>query len=127
MFCRQCEQTAKGMGCSVSGVCGKDPKTSDLQDLLIHNLIGIAFLGKKLRDYGIKDEKTDLFIKKGLFTTVTNVNFDPKRLVDIIHESQAIKTKIKNLFLDEYKKRQGKDFTDELPQVVELEPAGSLD
>ena len=84
MFCRQCEQASKGVACSSYGVCGKDPETSDLQDVLIHNLKGLAFLGKKLSDYGVTSKEVDLFIIEGLFSTVTNVNFDPQRLGKII-------------------------------------------
>lgn len=127
MFCRQCEQTSKGVACTSYGVCGKDPETSDLQDILIHNLKGLAFLGKKLNDYGVTSKEVDLFIIEGLFSTVTNVNFDPQKLGKIISESQAIKERVKKLFLTEYKKKEGTDFTDKFPEAVDFIPGATLD
>ena len=91
MFCYQCEQTAKGEGCTISGVCGKDPVVAALQDLLIENLTGIAFYAHKLHGLGVATPEADTAIIEGLFTTVTNVNFDPERMRDIVLESQAAK------------------------------------
>ena len=99
MFCRQCEQTAKGTGCNLHGVCGKDDRTAILQDLLIYAVKGIAVWGEKARQLGIKDEILDRFIAEALFTTVTNVNFDPERIVSIIKETYDHKEKIKQKFL----------------------------
>lgn len=72
MFCFQCEQTAKGTGCTVSGVCGKKPETANLQDDLTSHLIELA---SRVTDSKIDDEVIDLVLG-GLFTTVTNVDFD---------------------------------------------------
>ena len=69
MFCFQCEQTAQGKGCTVSGVCGKKPDTANLQDELTNAIIELANCGEK------NDTNTELLID-GLFTTITNVNFD---------------------------------------------------
>ena len=81
MFCRQCEQTAMGTGCSKQvGVCGKTDETSDLQDLLVYSLKGIAIYGKMARDLEIKEPEVDRFMMEGLFTTITNVDFDNERL-----------------------------------------------
>lgn len=79
MFCFQCEQTAKGQGCTIAGVCGKKPETANLQDELISSLIELANTSRY-------DEKNVKRIIDGLFTTITNVNFD----------NGAIKTKIEN-------------------------------
>ena len=57
MFCHQCEQTAKGTGCTKFGVCGKEPETSALQDLLIHTLKGISVYAVRARKVGIKIKK----------------------------------------------------------------------
>ena len=100
------------------GVCGKTPKISALQDLLINALEAIAVYGEMCRELGLKDKDSDLFIIEGLFTTVTNVDFDPQKLQEIILKSAEIKRKIKSLFLEGYKKETGEDFTDELPGVV---------
>ena len=73
MFCFQCEQTAKSKGCTIQGVCGKMPKTANLQDKLLSKVIN--FVNSK--DYSNKD--MDLIIK-ALFTTITNVNFDDESI-----------------------------------------------
>ncbi len=86
MFCHQCEQAAKGIGCEVSGVCGKTPEVSDLQDNLLYGLKGIAFFADKARELGAKDPEIDKFVVEGLFATVTNVDFDPARLKKLIAE-----------------------------------------
>lgn len=79
MFCFQCEQTAKGKGCTAMGVCGKQADTADLQDELTNSLIELAGCGEK------NDKNTDLLVN-GLFTTVTNVNFDNKSIQQLIQE-----------------------------------------
>jgi len=84
MFCYQCEQTAKGTGCTVMGVCGKDEITSNLQDLLIYTCKGISMYAHRARELGVKDHEIDKFIFEALFTTVTNVNFDEDRIKDWI-------------------------------------------
>ncbi len=91
MFCNQCEQTAKGTGCTVAGVCGKQPTTAGLQDLLLHQLKGIGFLAHTLRQKGIINEAADLFTIEGLFTTVTNVNFDDNRIAVLIGKAVQIR------------------------------------
>lgn len=98
MFCYQCEQTAKGTGCDVFGVCGKDPKTAALQDLLVHAVKGISMYAHRARQLGAKDHAVDLFVVEALFTTVTNVNFDPERLAGILREAATMKAKAKALY-----------------------------
>jgi hydroxylamine reductase len=77
MFCWQCEQTAKGTGCTAFGVCGKTPDVAKLQDLLIYLLKGLSQVTLEARKLGINDEQTDLLIAEAAFVTLTNVNFDP--------------------------------------------------
>ena len=79
MFCYQCEQTAKGTGCTVQGVCGKDATTAALQDVLVYLAKGGAQYAHRAREAGAKDRDADVFVIEALFTTVTNVNFDPDR------------------------------------------------
>ncbi|HVV71441.1 MAG TPA: hypothetical protein VHI52_08080, partial [Verrucomicrobiae bacterium] len=76
LFCYQCEQTSKGNGCTDFGVCGKDEETAILQDLLFHATKGVAQYVHKARALGKTDPELDRFILRGLFLTVTNVNFD---------------------------------------------------
>ena len=84
MFCYQCEQTAKGTGCTAFGVCGKDPDTAALQDLLIHATKGISWYAARAARLGMQREEIDIFVTEALFTTVTNVNFDVDRLAVMI-------------------------------------------
>lgn len=79
MFCFQCEQTMHGKGCTISGVCGKKPDTANLQDELVSSIIQLANYSEK------SDKITDLIIK-GLFATVTNVNFDNDSLKKLINK-----------------------------------------
>ena len=126
MFCRQCEQTAKGTACTISGVCGKNPEVAALQDLLIHSLKSIAIYGDKARELGAKDENVDLFLMKALFVSVTNVNFDPNILAEMIYESSKIKENVKTLFFEAYRKKKGKSFQGTLPGVAAWNPGRSL-
>ena len=99
MFCFQCQEAAKGTGCTVKGVCGKQDSTSNLQDLLIYDLKGIAVLAKGLKEAGVQvDKSVGLFIAQGLFTTITNANFDNVSLENWIKRSQGVKTKLKGQF-----------------------------
>jgi len=84
MFCYQCEQTAKGTGCTMAGVCGKDATTADLQDLVVQAAKGVAMYATRAAKLGARDRAIDLAVVEALFTTVTNVNFDPERLRDIL-------------------------------------------
>lgn len=84
MFCFQCEQTAQGKGCTVTGVCGKKADTANLQDELTNTLIELANCGEK------NETNTELLIE-GLFTTITNVNFDNKSIIAFI---QKVKDRI---------------------------------
>lgn len=97
MFCYQCEQTAGGKGCTKSGVCGKTPEIANLQDLLIYQLKGIACYAKPLIETGETiDENTVKFVENGLFTTLTNVNFDAETHVNLLKESQKIKEDLRS-------------------------------
>jgi hydroxylamine reductase len=91
MFCYQCEQTSKGEGCQTLGVCGKDETAATLQDLLIHVIKGVAMYAHRAAQLGASDPEIDAFTIKAIFSTLTNVNFDPDRLVELIHE--AVKTR----------------------------------
>ncbi|NIA15962.1 MAG: hydroxylamine reductase [Nitrospiraceae bacterium] len=100
MFCYQCEQTAKGEGCQVSGACGKDPQTAALQDLLIYATEGVSQYAHRARQAGAIDHSVDVFVIKALFTTVTNVNFDPERVAGLIAEAAVVRDKAKKLYED---------------------------
>ncbi|MBN2373281.1 hydroxylamine reductase [bacterium] len=99
MFCFQCEQTAKGEGCTRMGVCGKPPDVAALQDLLVYALKGLALYAVEGRRIGIEDHDADIFASKALFATLTNVNFDQDRFVKLIHRCvelrDALRAKVK--------------------------------
>jgi len=109
------------------GVCGKDANTAILQDLLVYALKGIAIYGNMARELGIKDKETDLFMKEALFSTITNVNFDPGRLRQLLACAYEIKEKIKRLFILEYQKKYVRDFGARLPAVADWTPANTIE
>ena len=91
MFCYQCEQAGKGTGCIISGICGKDPETAALQDLLIHAAQGISQYASRAQKLGLADREADVCVTEALFTTVTNVNFDPARLEGILRRAAKVR------------------------------------
>lgn len=96
MFCYQCEQTANGKGCTKQGVCGKTPEVANLQDLLIFQLKGISCYGDILLKKEMRPEKRVVsFVENCLFTTLTNVNFDPEVHVKLLQEAQKIKDELR--------------------------------
>jgi len=98
MFCYQCEQTAKGSGCTVAGVCGKDATTATLQDLLLQATKGISMFAHRARELGKKEHDIDVFVVQALFTTITNVNFDPARLQELIAKAAKLRDRAKGLY-----------------------------
>ncbi|MFH1066791.1 MAG: hydroxylamine reductase, partial [bacterium] len=97
MFCFQCEQTSQMTGCTSFGVCGKDPETAALQDLLIHALKGIAVFAHCAGKQGARDHDVDVFALEGLFTTMTNVNFDPQRMKSFLKQADEIRKTAQNM------------------------------
>ncbi|RYD01672.1 hypothetical protein N752_29290 [Desulforamulus aquiferis] len=95
MFCNQCEQTAKGTGCTVVGVCGKKPEVAALQDLLLHALKGLSFYAWEGIKVGVHDREIDRFTIQGLFSTLTNVNFDPARFQQLINQTVTYREMLK--------------------------------
>ena len=100
MFCYQCQETAKGTGCTVRGVCGKTSDVANLQDLLLFILKGIAHYRVQLRALDAVDHSADRFILDGLFMTITNANFDKQRFVEKIKEAIKLREQLKQAFLD---------------------------
>ena len=90
MFCYQCEQTAGGTGCTSVGVCGKDKNVNSLLDTLIFALKGVAAYDFHARELGYADPEVAAFYSKALFSTLTNVNFDLNRYVDLVLECGKI-------------------------------------
>ena len=96
MFCNQCEQTAKGEGCTKVGVCGKQPDVAALQDLLIFALQGLSQVAVRARAKGISDSAVNRFINEGVFSTLTNVDFDPARFQILINQTLAHREDLKS-------------------------------
>jgi len=100
MFCYQCEQTAKGTGCTIQGVCGKDETTARLQDLLVYATKGISMYAHRARQFGVSDAEIDHFMIEALFTTVTNVDFDAERIKGMVLKAAELRDKAKKLYED---------------------------
>jgi hydroxylamine reductase len=97
MFCYQCQETAKGIGCQIKGVCGKTDDVANLQDLLLFVIKGISFYGTKLREKGLDVKEADIFVMKGLFSTITNANFDKEVFVERIQSGLALRSRLQAL------------------------------
>ncbi len=98
MFCYQCEQTAKGTGCTVAGVCGKDARTAALQDLLMQVAEGVSQYAHAARQLGVVDRETDVYVVEAMFSTVTNVDFDPERLAEILRQGVQVRDRVRGLY-----------------------------
>ena len=95
MFCYQCQEASKGVGCTVRGVCGKPEDVANLQDLLVFVLKGISKFDLIAREKGLSPKRTDRFIVESLFTTITNANFDKVVFVKRIQDALALREEIK--------------------------------
>lgn len=95
MFCFQCQETAKGTGCTIKGVCGKTEDVSNLQDLLIYVLRGISIYSVQARELGVTRQDIDKFVMESLFATITNANFDNARFVALVREGLALREELK--------------------------------
>ena len=111
MFCYQCQETARGTGCTLKGVCGKEPQTSALMDVLLYAVRGMAIVNRELREKGKADVEASRQILDALFSTITNANFDDKAIEERI--GNALKKK--NELIGTAKKRGI-----ELPQMPEV-------
>jgi hydroxylamine reductase len=125
MFCYQCEQTAKGTGCTQIGVCGKEPDVAALQDLLVHAAKGIAMYAHRAAQLGAHDRDINVFIVEALFTTVTNVNFDAERLEALLRKAATIRDAAKALYEDACQKAG--NIPEELSGPAKWTPADSTE
>ena len=94
MFCYQCEQTAFGTGCTKRGVCGKQPDTADLQDLLVEVAAGVSSYASRLANHGVIDMEAGRYVIQALFTTVTNVNFTSESIADWIERGVSVRDRL---------------------------------
>ncbi|MUK44959.1 hydroxylamine reductase [Aliivibrio fischeri] len=98
MFCIQCEQTIQTpttKGCSFAqGMCGKTAEVSDLQDILVYALQGVSFWAEQGRKVNVIFDEIDQWAPKAFFATLTNVNFDPERVIEFALQAQAYKQQL---------------------------------
>ena len=94
MFCFQCQEAAKGVGCTVKGVCGKTDDVANLQDTLMYVLKGISWYNEKLRAKNLNPANADKVVFDGLFSTITNANFDSNSFVKRINASLQVRNEL---------------------------------
>ncbi len=95
MFCFQCQEAAKGTGCTNVGVCGKQEVTANLQDLLVYVVKGLAVVATEAKAQNKLDDSIGLFVAQALFATITNANFDDARIIALIKEAIAKRDALK--------------------------------
>ncbi|MDJ0304761.1 hydroxylamine reductase [Dehalobacter sp.] len=95
MFCYQCQEAAKGTGCQIKGVCGKNEEVAKLQDLLIYSVKGISevVVKGKLQDKELKEVNHEVI--KSLFITITNANFDESAIEKQIQKMLGLRNELK--------------------------------
>ncbi len=91
MFCFQCQEAAKGTGCTIKGVCGKEPELANIMDVLMYQIRGLAVYNNIAKEKGMDTSAEDRFIFESLFMTITNANFDHQRFIDKIREGFQIR------------------------------------
>ncbi|MBN2800518.1 MAG: hydroxylamine reductase [Deltaproteobacteria bacterium] len=97
MYCIQCEETTGGTACTVSGVCGKKPDVAAMEDLVVHAIKGLAPFAFAAAQAGVRDDVMDGLVLESLFTTVTNVNFDPDALEVYVRKLAEYKTEMRGV------------------------------
>ena len=95
MFCFQCQEAYKNVGCDVKGVCGKTDEVANLQDLLVWLLKGVSYWAVQGRELGVVNPEVDHFVAEGLFSTITNVNFDPQRFIALNQRALSLREELK--------------------------------
>ncbi|MDB2225903.1 hydroxylamine reductase [Halorubrum ezzemoulense] len=121
MYCDQCQETLSNEACTDTGVCGKDAQTSNIQDLFVWELRGLAYLAEEARAEGIVDGDLRVFIAEGLFSTITNVNFDPEWFEEQIREGFERRRNLR----ERYEREVGPIDEAALPEAATWEAAES--
>ena len=91
MFCNQCEETVKGTGCTIKGVCGKEDEIAAYQDVLVYLCKGLSVRNLAAMEKGKGNSVVGLFIADALFATLTNVNFDKARFTEFINKAVTMR------------------------------------
>ncbi|MGN2612772.1 hydroxylamine reductase [Aliivibrio fischeri] len=140
MFCIQCEQTIQTpttKGCSFAqGMCGKTAEVSDLQDILVYALQGVSFWAEQGRKVNVILDEIDQWAPKAFFATLTNVNFDPERVIEFALQAQAYKKQLEetvraaatvtNTELDELSPAAKFELPTEADQIIALAPQAAV-
>ncbi|WP_297085830.1 hydroxylamine reductase [uncultured Draconibacterium sp.] len=113
MFCFQCQEAAKGTGCTIAGVCGKTSDVANLQDTLLYVLKGVCWYNEKLRNVGANPKKVDKIVFDGLFSTITNANFDAAVFTKRIIKALQLRNELHVL-----SKEAGVALPEELPAIA---------
>ena len=101
MFCYQCQEAAKGSGCTgPKGVCGIDAEVINLQDLNVSVLKGLCYFSTKARTAGIEDAEVNHFVHHSLFSTITNANFDREKFISQIYKTVELRDRMKQKAMD---------------------------
>lgn len=95
MFCYQCQEAAKGTGCTKVGVCGKEDSTANLQDLLIYVAKGVSCVAQLAKKNSVATDRADKFVFEALFVTITNANFDDNKITNKIIEGIQVRDSLK--------------------------------
>ncbi|MUK92616.1 hydroxylamine reductase [Aliivibrio fischeri] len=140
MFCIQCEQTIQTpttKGCSFAqGMCGKTAEVSDLQDILVYALQGVSFWAEQGRKVNVILDEIDQWAPKAFFATLTNVNFDPERVIEFAQQAQDYKQQLEetvraaatvtNTELDELSPAAKFELPTEADQIIALAPQAAV-
>jgi len=95
MFCFQCQETRNGVACMKSGVCGKIPEVANISDLLIYCVKGLCLIAFEGRKHGVFNDEVDVFAVKAIFSTLTNVDFDPARYAELIDKCISLREELR--------------------------------
>lgn len=107
MFCYQCSQTARGTGCTVKGVCGKEPTVARLLDNLIFAIKGMSAYLYHARELGFTAPEIDAFLERAFYATFTNINFDAGSFVQLAVEAGEMNLKTMRLLKEAHIKTYG--------------------
>lgn len=98
MFCFQCQEAAKGTGCTIKGVCGKDDETANRMDLLLFVTKGVSVVATLLRNAGVEvPAHINRFVVDALFSTITNANFDIESITGRIVNGLKVREQLKEM------------------------------
>jgi hydroxylamine reductase len=100
MFCYQCQETAKGTGCTIRGVCGKDDEVAAIQDLLVYVTKGVSILATIASENHYSSAKVDRFVLEALFTTITNANFNKEVIVQKVWQGISVREELRKEMID---------------------------